>query len=506
MYWDTTIKGRIWFHVKNGKYNSVEDFRNFLKSNPTTIVYQSVTPRVETIDNTSIDLNTMSDITYITSDNNVKGNLSFTVAMNTGANLENNAIRLNAVERYTENNKDNKDRISKLEEGVVASSLNIIDIQKNVSKLNNDVSNEEYSDYSGLNITCNSSFDTRTKDMVIKGNTLQNIHPTSNYSFSTNIPSGDYTVSQGQNYCEVTINNYGTGNYYYVSAGEVNFPLLKPNTKYTLLAEATDGISPGIMTGSYLYPLTKGGTYFKNGVATIITNDLSNGFKGQVIYLSLKGDMTGQKQKVKNLMIFEGDLDIIPDTYFQGIRSVGDTEGDKYKIDYFSHGKNLCPINTFSTKSDRVVITKKPIRIKPNTFYAISSVSKGRLAVLLSDIYIENIENHDVLYANVVRDDRGTEIGCGGDGTVVFNSSRFRYAYITTWIYSPNGLDITGLMLEENNQVTEYEPYKTSYRNVLVHEPIRKVNNNLLDIIKNDGAQVKAFRTIGELILDGNEN
>lgn len=87
----------------------------------------------------------------------------------------------------------------------------------------------------------------------------------------------------------------------------INFPLLKPDTTYSIIAQATDGLNPCIRTPSFLDPLTKSSTPFKNGVATITTNDLSVGYKEQVLYINIRTDMLNRTQFVKNAMILEGD-------------------------------------------------------------------------------------------------------------------------------------------------------------------------------------------------------
>jgi hypothetical protein len=154
------------------KSTTLEEFKQWLRDNPTTVYYKLAEP-VETPLSENINLKTFNERTYITSDNIIKGDLSFTVPMNTAANLENNTTRLNTIEDYVDNNKNNIDKISKLEEGVVTSSLNIIDLQKDIKNDN------DYTHYEGTNITINNlSKDSRTSNMIIKGQTLQNIFPT----------------------------------------------------------------------------------------------------------------------------------------------------------------------------------------------------------------------------------------------------------------------------------------------------------------------------------------
>lgn len=96
--------------------------------------------------------------------------------MNTAANLENNSSRLNNIENYIDNNKSNIDKISKLEEGLVTSSLNIVDLQKEINSFNN------YTYYNGRNIIINNSNEeSKTSNLIIKGETLKNLFKSQNF-------------------------------------------------------------------------------------------------------------------------------------------------------------------------------------------------------------------------------------------------------------------------------------------------------------------------------------
>ncbi|ELQ0171739.1 hypothetical protein R2D14_001310 [Clostridium perfringens] len=98
MYWDTSIQGRLWFHIKNGEFNDFEAFRNFLKANKTTIVYQLDKPVIEVIENCiDIDLDTYESITYVNTLNSLPGELDFKVPSNIGSSLQNLAKEVNNI-------------------------------------------------------------------------------------------------------------------------------------------------------------------------------------------------------------------------------------------------------------------------------------------------------------------------------------------------------------------------------------------------------------------------
>ena len=137
--------------------------------------------------------------------------------------------------------------------------------------------------------------------------TLQNIHERQVYSFPTNLNSESYKAQLFNGGCTIEMKNYEAGKYYYISAGLINFPLLKPNTTYSIIAQATDDLNPCIRTPSYTDPLTKSSTPFRNGIATITTNDLSAGYKEQVLYVNIRTDMLNKIQYLKNVIMIEGD-------------------------------------------------------------------------------------------------------------------------------------------------------------------------------------------------------
>lgn len=197
----------------------IEGFRAWLKANPTTIVYELDKPTTEIVENyVDLNLKTFKEKTYITSNNVIKGELNLTAPMNTAANLENNTTRLNTIEDYVDNNKDNKNKISKLEEGAVTSSLNIIDLQKEIKNDNN------YTHYEGSNISINNlSKDSRTSNMIIEGKTLKNelILTKFKKDFANIINLQDKKIN--------FMNSYPVG------TTRINLDQLKNNTTYTII-------------------------------------------------------------------------------------------------------------------------------------------------------------------------------------------------------------------------------------------------------------------------------
>ena len=99
MYWDTIVQGRLWFHISKTKFNDVESFKNFLKANPTTIIYELDTPTVEVVEDfVNIDLKTFNEKTHVSFENAISGTSSFKAPVDTTATI----ARLNRENRALE--------------------------------------------------------------------------------------------------------------------------------------------------------------------------------------------------------------------------------------------------------------------------------------------------------------------------------------------------------------------------------------------------------------------
>lgn len=371
-------------------------------------------------------------------------------------------------------------------------SQNIPGIRMELTELQNGLKSNQALEYSGSSISANDTLEGRTEGMRIKGKTLLNIHSKSNYSFATSIPQENYTLSEGQNFCEVTIKKYPSSSYYYINAGTINFDLLKPNQKYTLLAKATDGLYPSVMTGGYEFPLTSGGTSFKNGVATMTTNNLVNGSKGQILYINLNGGAT-YKQELRDVMIFEGDLSIIPCSYFEGIKSFGEAEqeGDKYKISILSSGKNLWD-GTFTIGSlDTItgVESNAGENRKRSNFISIEKLNTDKITITQYDaidpIYVHVYDENKNIIGNVYTGNLNFyPINAKLSVTLPSNAKFLRFR-------TENNRDLkpTSIQIEEGTQSTSYQEYISNKKDILIKSPLRE-----WDSMYEDNGQVKVDR------------
>lgn len=130
MYWDISIQGRLWFHIPKTEFNDVESFRNFLKTNPTTIVYQLAEPTTEIVENyVDIDLKTFNEKTYVSFENAISGTSSFKAPVNAAATIS----RLNRENRALE--EENKT----LRQDFESTTLSLTDSDLELVKQNVDI-------------------------------------------------------------------------------------------------------------------------------------------------------------------------------------------------------------------------------------------------------------------------------------------------------------------------------------------------------------------------------
>ncbi|WP_349393296.1 hypothetical protein [Clostridium perfringens] len=77
---------------------NVEGFKEWLKANPTEIVYQLATPTVEIVENcVDIDLDTYQDKTYFSINNTIPGSLDFKVPSNIASIVQANSKAINEI-------------------------------------------------------------------------------------------------------------------------------------------------------------------------------------------------------------------------------------------------------------------------------------------------------------------------------------------------------------------------------------------------------------------------
>ncbi|HFD2052607.1 TPA: hypothetical protein ACF2DE_003348 [Clostridium perfringens] len=346
-----------------------------------------------------------------------------------------------------------------------------------------------------------------TTDMVIKGRTLQNIHPKATYKFATNYSPSNFEKNEGENSCEITLKAKEEGKYCFISAGQVYFPLLEPNTKYTIIANATDGLMPEIMTPSYTHSLTTHKVAFKNGVATFTTNDLSAGANGQVLYIPINVDLINVKQYIKNAMIIKGDLSHSLD-YFEGIKSFGQQED---KISILSSGKNLWD-GTFTIGSlDTItgVESNAGENRKRSNFISIEKLNTDKITITQYDaidpIYVHVYDENKNIIGNVYTGNLNFyPINAKLSVTLPSNAKFLRFR-------TENNRDLkpTSTQIEEGTQSTSYQEYISNKKDILLQElgfdeGLRGLNDSIYDELNK--IRNVAIKRVDKRTFTGNES
>lgn len=431
-------------------------------------------------------------------------NLSSTVKAKTDKIIEDTKAEVNNIKKDYEG----------LKKVVIDENIGI-KLQKDVTELQNGLKSNQSLAYTGSSISAENTLEGRTEGMKITGRTLYNIQRKQVYSLGTNLSSDCYTSKQSDNLIDITLNKIEDGKYYFINIGGIDFKLLKPNTKYTVLCEeVTNGLSIQIMSTGYNNQLSDVGT-FKNNKTTITTNDLSIGDKGQILYIMFPYNKLGN-YKVRNLMLVEGEIDCIGN-YFEGLKSFGEAEqeGDKYKISILSNGKNLTnfenPIvdmngTTHKLLDNGIKVTSSSdnhqmwcfsmlrVNVKENTDYYCSFKYKtmeegvGWIAIrTTNDVLIKDFGLHEGVFNS----------GHNKEVVVQF------YASLGTPIIN-NTVEYYDFQIEEGTQATQYEPYIEDKKDILIKEPLRSIGD-ISDVMYEENGKVKIDRIIKKYVIDGNE-
>lgn len=358
--------------------------------------------------------------------------------------------------------------------------------------------------FSGKDVTIENSGKGYTSNMLIKGQTYQNLFKPSR------IMSGNsYSIEDNI----LVLNANGT----WARKVYCDTNMFKKSTKYTIIvnviANTLVSTNPDLGVSLYLYDLTGIGSdsisfeagkikkekrVFTTKSDTINSTDLliepvvqatEGTFRCQIVIL--EGDWTNKE---------------VP-TEITEIESAGEKENNKISI--LSEGKNLCPINKFSTKQARYVITKTPIPLKPNTYYSMSS--NRQLNVLVTNTLIDPVPdnwNQDVLYSQIVSNNKGYEYGASAQCQISFLNKNWKYAYITTWIMNDNGADVENLMFCEGQNYFTYEPHKENRKEILlpIEGGLKSLPNGVCDTIEQRENGVYLVQRVGFIKLQGNEN
>lgn len=356
------------------------------------------------------------------------------------------------------------------------------------------------------------SIEGMTTDMVVKGRTLQNLMPSKSNGYELNLMSFD-------NETGVFTSTRPNG---YLNFWDINNPLWKQSTQYTIILEilentltVRDGVAniPAIVFGGdsnnsifkvgekwEINILNKTGVFThtfttRDNFSELVSN---KGIRGFVRDSFLSGQI---KLRV---MAIEGALESIPN-YFRDIKSFGELEQNKISI--LSHGKNLFNKEVYldgSSYNEPIegLYRWLPIKVKPNTSYNFNVLTSN-----LSELIL--ISNSNDINSSWFIDFRNKNKQYNINKTSNLRGEFYIGYYGVEDVDIKNVLNNSKIQITEGNEFKDYEPYKQDKKDILLQnlgfdEGLRGLNSTVYDEL-NDVRDV-AIKRIGKHIFTGNEN
>lgn len=438
------------------------------------------------------DLNTKAEEL---SDNINKGlPLNSELVKNTEEAKAANTNLLEANQEATTKNTELQASLEKTKEFIegLDGSQNIPQIRLDVDALQNGLKSNQALSYEGSSIAANNTLEGRTEGMRIGGRTLVNLKGNVKNRVSTWVDNDDkYTLNLESGHGQPSILYNLTH-------------VLKENQKYTVivnLVEYTSGVlhfsfmnSEGnkLASTTELVAESKG---LKKFVFT--TNSTIN---AETLRILPRNGINNIYSISKNILILEGDWTNkdVP-SYFEGIESFGEQEGNKISI--LSNGKNLT-----NCKFELGIWNVSPTDQEPNK----QSNSN----------YVRSSELIDISKFN----DQQISISLNGksvEGNIKYYTKDRKYIkdvfnapfnpvpnafYITIHVPLSRFSKYDEFQIETGSNSTSYEPYKCDKKDILIKEPLRGLDENTCDIMYEDNGQVKVDRKLSEYTFTGDEN
>ena len=366
-------------------------------------------------------------------------------------------------------------------------SQNIPQIRMDVTELQNGLKSNQALAYTGSSISAENTLEGRTEGMRISGKTLVNLCKTNN-TIKTN-SSGDHFLNN-----ELLFNWVENEAYTFI------FTIDKPCDAVGIsFRSGNNAVIDGTSTNSY-----KEGTHLVHFIPT------KKCTVNPKIVLSLRN--VKDVVTVKDFFVIKGTVSE-PIKYFEGLKSFGEAEKveDKYKISILSHGKNLIKppsknvVIPLSSNSPKVTITTDGSYILDGS----STIEGGRHSFkgLIPTIMLRKGKkyqlsgidsNNAILWINKVSDNsilfsNKSDVYTSNEDVEVFFGINYTVTTYDNLLIKPQ--------LEENEVVTQYEPYKENKKDILIKEPLREG-----DIMYEDNGQVKVYRDAIKYVITGNED
>lgn len=333
-----------------------------------------------------------------------------------------------------------------------------------------------------------------TTDMIVKGRTLQNVMPElnkSNFNFTgeTNLVDGFFVIPFGVdvNASLIGVNRKKT--------------ILKPNTKYTVIADILEN-NTGQKLGmsSYGCSFVPSKNSFDNSVGiSMITGTTKDNFNDVEIktdfLFCIWGNGGDLSKKIKfKAMVLEGDWTNKPiPKYFESIKSFGQQED---KISILSSGKNRCDGTTLSayiTNAGKIQGDKDALSYIAKVFksgdYSLNKTGGNRSWLGYFNEY-PKIGDTAKIY--------------NGDGKITIPDKGYIVAYVLS---DKNVSSVSNVIISEGSTPSDYEDYKEDKKDILLQdlgfdEGLRGLSPTVYDEL-NDIKNV-AIKRIEKIIINGN--
>ncbi len=310
------------------------------------------------------------------------------------------------------------------------------------------------------------------RNMQIKGKTLQNLWNGGNVNY----------LSSENRLIETTM-----------------LDLYKTNTDYTIINYNNKKIKLGIFTKVNTY--SRSIEVLPNSKFIIRLNDeIIKDKVGEEVNGWANSDNDKNELK-KSIVILEGEVKEIP-PYFEGIKSVGEAEGNKISI--LSTGKNLFNSNDKFTLTGVGDGTKEYIKIY--NFYAYLEKGKQYVFTCKTDGVWGGIEGTDTVEVSLLKDGKYNSFKIIQSDNVTFICNETGKYYLRLDINKNNTThSFWDIQIEEGTIVTTYEEYKEDKTEILTGtEPLRGLPSGISDVINYENNEIT--RNVGKIVLNGNES
>ncbi|MDM0659948.1 DUF2479 domain-containing protein [Clostridium perfringens] len=374
-------------------------------------------------------------------------------------------------------------------------SQNIPGIRMELTELQNGLKSNQSLEYSGSSITANDTLEGRTEGMRIGGRTLQNVMPElnkSNFNFTgeTNLVDGFFVIPFG---VDVNASLIGVNR---------KKSILKPNTKYTIIADILENdTGQKLGVSSYGCSFVPSKNSFENSIGiSMITGTTKNNFNDVEIktdfLFCIWGNGGDLSKKIKfKAMVLEGDWTDKPiPNFFEGLKSFGEAEqeGDKYKISILSSNSNLVKI---AYKEE--VNGSNGKFTESNIFFRTDFIKSNN-----KTYYLKTLENYR--FTNIyLYDANKNYIGRGSFSSVDSLSPQSDYFILSgrKEDRSPLDSDFKKKICITESKIDEFIENIHNKKDILIKEPLREG-----DYLYEDNEQVKVYRDGGKYVFTGNEN